>query len=203
MEKTLHRLRKKYTLSTTILSGIILLVLFGAFFGMIVVSMNVTVNYTLDVMLENPLPGVPVLDDMGRRCFIFYYDGAHDEFAALAPYVREFNTYGTKKDQIAMEAMNTADGPFETDNMKFYVRARTLESGEILYAVVDTTADARSVASIGMLTAVVYLPGLLGSPLSSYMFSSPALAPVAPAVREEPRVICKPLHELKTPPPAN
>ena len=101
MEKTLHQLRKKYTLSTTILSGIILLLLFGAFFGMIVVSMNVTVNYTLDVMLEDPLSGVPVRDDMGRRCFIFYYDGAHDEFAALAPYVREFNTYGTKKDQIA------------------------------------------------------------------------------------------------------
>ena len=124
MEKTLHQLRKKYTLSTTILSGIILLVLFGAFFGMIVVSMNVTVNYTLDVMLEDPLSGVPVLDDMGRRCFIFYYDGAHDEFAALAPYVREFNTYGTKKDQIAMEAMNTADGmegaPFSTMGISRY-----------------------------------------------------------------------------------
>ena len=34
MEKTLQQLRRKYTLSTTILSGVILLVLFGAFFGM-------------------------------------------------------------------------------------------------------------------------------------------------------------------------
>ena len=199
MEKTLHQLRKKYTLSTTILSGIILLVLFGAFFGMIVVSMNVTVNYTLDVMLEDPLSGMPVRDDMGRRCFIFYYDGAHDEFAALAPYVREFNTYGTKKDQIALEAINTADGPFETDNMKFYVRARTLESGEILYAVVDTTADARSVASIGMLTAVVYLAAVLVSALASYLFSSRALAPVAEAFRKQRDLIANASHELKTP----
>lgn len=199
MEKTLQQLRRKYTLSTTILSGVILLVLFGAFFGMIVVSMNLTVNYTLDEMLENPLSGVPVRDEMGRRCFAFTYNDGADEVVALFSYSREFNSYGTQKEKIAVAAMQTVEGDFESDGMLFYVRTATLGNGERLYAVVDITSDARSVASIGMLTAVVYIAAVAVSALASYLFSSRALAPVGEAFRKQRDLIANASHELKTP----
>lgn len=199
MEKTLHKLRKKYTLSTTFLAGVILLLLFGAFFGMIVASMSVTANYTLDLMLENPASGETVLDEMGRRCFLFSYDELIDQYIAPAQYSKQFAMYGAYKEAIAREAMEVGDGVFSYENLGFRVRSRTLDGGVVVYAVLDTTSDVRTVASVGMLTAVVYLAAVLVSALASYLFSSRALAPVAEAFKKQRDLIANASHELKTP----
>lgn len=199
MEKTLRKLRKKYTLSTTVLSGIILLILFGAFFGMIVASMSVTAGYTLDRMLENPFSDEAVLDDMGRRCFLFCYEEPIDQFSAPAQYAKQFNMYGAYKEEIARKATEVADGSFSYGSLKFSVRAQSLPNGNTLYAVIDTTSDARTAASVGMLTAVVYLAAVLVSALASYLFSSRALAPVAEAFKKQRDLIANASHELKTP----
>ncbi len=203
MERALIQLRRKYTLSTTILSGLILLMLFSAFFGMLVLSLSATSSMTLELLLENPNDAVPVADDMGRACFVFYLTSSGSAVPTNSSYARIYNSYSDSEKAAIQDAI--ADLSFENssiiikyDNLHFRIRSADVNS-TTYYSVVDVTSDYRTMSSIGILLAILYLVALLVSALASFLFSFRALAPVAEAFRKQRDLIANASHELKTP----
>lgn len=203
MNKALQELRKKFTISTTLLAAAILFVLFGLFVGVIFVSMTATAYGTLDSVIDDF--GGPADDIMGRRCFAFVYSPETGNANVPAVYIEEFAAYGeTLSREIAEAAVATKEGKFTCGEMSFIVTSRTVSRDGVgasytIYAVMDTTPDSRTLASVGMLSALIYLAAVAVTGLAAYLFSSRALAPVGEAFRKQRDLIANASHELKTP----
>lgn len=197
MDAIIKKLRLKFTMSTALLAGTILLVLAVSFCVSLYVSTEITAAATLDQILDNPTS--KVTDDVGRKCFAFI---CGDDAIASVPdvYMDEVTSYGQNMTgRILYAARAENDGKFTVDDNYFRVSSRRLADGKTLYAIIDRTADHNTLAWAAMLMTLIYITALIVVVLFFYAFSSRTLAPVSESFKKQRDLIANASHELKTP----
>ncbi len=192
MNEILRKLKLKYTLTTTVLLGIFLLLLLGIFFVLHFAMTEVAANRTLGLALSEPdLNGENL---RGRRCITFIaVDGepkcAEEDFVIY---------YGGDMD-ILYEAMRTEDGNFEVNDLYFRVMSKTEKDGTMVYAVYDRTADREQLITSSFILAGLYAVSMILISVISHVVSSQTLRPVEESFKKQRDLITNASHELKTP----
>lgn len=197
MENVLKQLRMRFTVTSCLLAGLVLVLLLGAFLGILFASTELTSAQLLDNMLDSP--DVYYEDEMGRRAFAFYYEKGSSSAEVFVAYRDVLSAYGDDAERIVGSAVNVNDGKFRIGSMYFRVMSRSYGPGRTLYAVMDRTSDKQNLASTGILLAFIYVAAIIVIALISYIFSSRALSPVAESFKKQRDLIANASHELKTP----
>ncbi len=198
MKAIIKKLRIKYTITSTLVAGAILLLLFGSFCALLYGAAEMTGSRTLERILLSP--EAPQEDDvMGRRCFAFYYQQGDFVYIPAAYYGDEMDAYRSNINDIVTKAVQTGEGNFSVDGLYFTVFSRTLDNGFSLYAVLDRTSDRQNFATTAMLVLMVYVVALVIVALMAYLLSARTLAPVEESFKKQRDLIANASHELKTP----
>lgn len=203
MESSLKQLRIRFTASTGLLSGVLLLVLLVILCVSFYASAELTSINVLDAILERPMQ--EVIDDMGRRCFAFEciayeIDGRIQyNFSVRGPYEEQLAAYGDLSTDIMTAAANKGNGKFNVGDLYFRVSSVKPTDSTTLYAVIDRTSDRQSLTFIATIIVLIYVTALIVAVLFFYIYSSYALAPVEESFKKQRDLIANASHELKTP----
>lgn len=203
MEASLKQLRIRFTVSTGLLSGVLLLVLLVILCVSLFASAELTASNVIDAILERPTQ--EIVDDMGRRCFAFWctssvVDGeVQYRYQVLEPYSEQLGAYGDSTTSIIAAAVGKQDGKFDVDGFYFRVGSRQITDNTALYAVIDRTSDRQTMTYIAMIIVLIYVTALIVAVLFFYIYSSYALAPVEESFKKQRDLIANASHELKTP----
>lgn len=191
MEEMLKKLRIKYTLMTTLISGIFLLVLLGGFFGLLYTSTEVVAGRTMDAALSASNPNASAT--LGKRCIIFQLIGA------VAHTNDEIDYYGDDAPQIINSAIDTGEGKFRVNDYYFRTTYKNNPDGTKTFAVYDRTADRESLLNTSFILAMLYVCAMALVALLAYLLSSRTLQPVEESFKKQRDLIANASHELKTP----
>ena len=185
--------RINYTVTTTLIAAIFLLVVLGGLFGVVYGSNDVFINKALDKALEDPEHyNDNVANDL-RCIFIYKYNDGRK------PYIDgKVDVYGDDAAEIILKAISTADGKFEYNDCHFVVANRQYTNGT-LYALIDRTSYHKQLANTAIMVTLLYCCSVVFVALLALLSSARLLFPVASAMTKQRDLIANASHELKTP----
>lgn len=185
--------RINYTVTTTLIAAIFLLVVLGGLFGVVYGSNDVFINKTLDKALDDPEHyNDNVANDL-RCIFIYQYNDGRK------PYIDgKIDVYGDDATEIILKAIATADGKFEYNDRHFVVANRQYTNGT-LYALIDRTSYHKQLANTAIMVTLLYCCSVVFVALLALLSSARLLFPVASAMTKQRDLIANASHELKTP----
>jgi len=185
--------RINYTVTTTLIAAIFLLVVLGGLFGVVYGSNDVFINKALDKALEDPEHyNDNVANDL-RCIFIYKYNDGRK------PYIDgKVDVYGDDATEIILKAISTADGKFEYNDCHFVVANRQYTNGT-LYALIDRTSYHKQLANTAIMVTLLYCCSVVFVALLALLSSARLLFPVASAMTKQRDLIANASHELKTP----
>ena len=185
--------RINYTVTTTLIAAIFLLVVLGGLFGVVYGSNDVFINKALDKALEDPEHyNDNVANDL-RCIFIYTYNDGRK------PIIDgKVDVYGDDAAEIILKAISTADGKFEYDDCHFVVANRQYTNGT-LYALIDRTSYHKQLANTAIMVTLLYCCSVVFVALLALLSSARLLFPVASAMTKQRDLIANASHELKTP----
>ncbi len=192
----IDKVRLKHMLYTTLIAGLILLVLLGGFFALLMASVFGNARDTMQKVLDSQGGGLPV-DDSGARCFCFYVS---ENTARYYPaYSHDVAYYGADIKEIMQTAADVGDGTFEYEDKYFFVASKERAGGVTDYAVYDATADKFMLVRTFMILISLYGVTLVVIALLAYAFSRSTTAPLKEALEKQRDLVTNASHELKTP----
>lgn len=189
----IRKQRINYTVTTTLIAAIFLLVVLGGLFGVVYGSNDVFINKALDKALEDPEHyNNNVANDL-RCIFIYKYNDGRK------PYIDgKVDVYGDDATEIILKAISTADGKFEYNDCHFVVANRQYTNGT-LYALIDRTSYHKQLANTAIMVTLLYCCSVVFVALLALLSSARLLFPVASAMTKQRDLIANASHELKTP----
>lgn len=189
----IRKQRINYTVTTTLIAAIFLLVVLGGLFGVVYGSNDVFINKALDKALEDPEHyNDNVANDL-RCIFIYKYNDGRK------PYIDgKIDVYGDDAAEIILKAISTADGKFEYNDCHFVVANRQYTNGT-LYALIDRTSYHKQLANTAIMVTLLYCCSVVFVALLALLSSARLLFPVASAMTKQRDLIANASHELKTP----
>lgn len=189
----IRKQRINYTVTTTLIAAIFLLVVLGGLFGVVYGSNDVFINKALDKALEDPEHyNDNVANDL-RCIFIYKYNDGRK------PYIDgKVDVYGDDAAEIILKAISTADGKFEYNDCHFIVANRQYTNGT-LYALIDRTSYHKQLANTAIMVTLLYCCSVVFVALLALLSSARLLFPVASAMTKQRDLIANASHELKTP----
>lgn len=189
----IRKQRINYTVTTTLIAAIFLLVVLGGLFGVVYGSNDVFINKALDKALEDPEHyNDNVANDL-RCIFIYKYNDGRK------PYIDgKVDVYGDDAAEIILKAISTADGKFEYNDCHFVVANRQYTNGT-LYALIDRTSYHKQLANTAIMVTLLYCCSVVFVALLALLSSARLLFPVASAMAKQRDLIANASHELKTP----
>ena len=189
----IRKQRINYTVITTLIAAIFLLVVLGGLFGVVYGSNDVFINKALDKALEDPEHyNDNVANDL-RCIFIYKYNDGRK------PYIDgKVDVYGDDAAEIILKAISTADGKFEYNDCHFVVANRQYTNGT-LYALIDRTSYHKQLANTAIMVTLLYCCSVVFVALLALLSSARLLFPVASAMTKQRDLIANASHELKTP----
>ena len=189
----IRKQRINYTVTTTLIAAIFLLVVLGGLFGVVYGSNDVFINKALDKALEDPEHyNDNVANDL-RCIFIYKYNDGRK------PYIDgKVDVYGDNAAEIILKAISTADGKFEYSDCHFVVANRQYTNGT-LYALIDRTSYHKQLANTAIMVTLLYCCSVVFVALLALLSSARLLFPVASAMTKQRDLIANASHELKTP----
>lgn len=189
----IRKQRINYTVTTTLIAAIFLLVVLGGLFGVVYGSNDVFINKALDKALEDPEHyNDNVANDL-RCIFIYKYNDGRK------PYIDgKVDVYGDDAAEIILKAISTADGKFEYNDCHFVVANRQYTNGT-LYALIDRTSYHKQLANTAVMVTLLYCCSVVFVALLALLSSARLLFPVASAMTKQRDLIANASHELKTP----
>ncbi len=189
----IRKQRINYTVTTTLIAAIFLLVVLGGLFGVVYGSNDVFINKALDKALEDPEHyNDNVANDL-RCIFIYKYNDGRK------PYIDgKVDVYGDDAAEIILKAISTADGKFEYNDCHFVVANRQYTNGT-LYALIDRTSYHKQLANTAIMVTLLYCCSVVFVALLALLSSARLLFPVASAMTKQRDLIANASHELKTP----
>lgn len=189
----IRKQRINYTVTTTLIAAIFLLVVLGGLFGVVYGSNDAFINKALDKALEDPEHyNDNVANDL-RCIFIYKYNDGRK------PYIDgKVDVYGDDATEIILKAISTADGKFEYNDCHFVVANRQYTNGT-LYALIDRTSYHKQLANTAIMVTLLYCCSVVFVALLALLSSARLLFPVASAMTKQRDLIANASHELKTP----
>lgn len=189
----IRKQRINYTVTTTLIAAIFLLVVLGGLFGVVYGSNDVFINKALDKALEDPEHyNDNVANDL-RCIFIYKYNDGRK------PYIDgKVDVYGDDAAEIILKAISTSDGKFEYNDCHFVVANRQYTNGT-LYALIDRTSYHKQLANTAIMVTLLYCCSVVFVALLALLSSARLLFPVASAMTKQRDLIANASHELKTP----
>ncbi len=185
--------RINYTVTTTLIAAIFLLVVLGGLFGVVYGSNDVFINKALDKALDDPEHyNDNVANDL-RCIFIYQYNDGRK------PYIDgKIDVYGDDATEIILKAIATADGKFEYNDCHFVVANKQYANGT-LFALIDRTSYHKQLANTAIMVTLLYCCSVVFVALLALLSSARLLFPVASAMTKQRDLIANASHELKTP----
>lgn len=185
--------RITYTVTTTLIAAIFLLVVLGGLFGVVYGSNDVFINKALDKALDDPEHyNDNVANDL-RCIFIYQYNDGRK------PYIDgKVDVYGDDAAEIILKAISTADGKFEYNDCHFVVANKQYANGT-LFALIDRTSYHKQLANTAIMVTLLYCCSVVFVALLALLSSARLLFPVASAMTKQRDLIANASHELKTP----
>ena len=189
----IRKQRINYTVITTLIAAIFLLVVLGGLFGVVYGSNDVFISKALDKALKDPEHyNNNVANDL-RCIFIYKYNDGRK------PYIDgKVDVYGDDATEIILKAISTADGKFEYNDCHFVVANRQYTNGT-LYALIDRTSYHKQLANTAIMVTLLYCCSVVFVALLALLSSARLLSPVASAMTKQRDLIANASHELKTP----
>ena len=189
----IRKQRINYTVITTLIAAIFLLVVLGGLFGVVYGSNDVFISKALDKALKDPEHyNDNVANDL-RCIFIYKYNDGRK------PYIDgKVDVYGDDATEIILKAISTADGKFEYNDCHFVVANRQYTNGT-LYALIDRTSYHKQLANTAIMVTLLYCCSVVFVALLALLSSARLLSPVASAMTKQRDLIANASHELKTP----
>ena len=189
----IRKQRINYTVTTTLIAAIFLLVVLGGLFGVVYGSNDVFISKALDKALKDPEHyNNNVANDL-RCIFIYKYNDGRK------PYIDgKVDVYGDDATEIILKAISTADGKFEYNDCHFVVANRQYTNGT-LYALIDRTSYHKQLANTAIMVTLLYCCSVVFVALLALLSSARLLFPVASAMTKQRDLIANASHELKTP----
>lgn len=188
----IKRQRIKFTLVTTALGAVLLLVLLGAFFVMSYVSGKLSVTGALDKALSAP-NSYNDIASQAMRCFYLFVreDGTVKEKS-------DFSFYGNYKETIKEKAAAAKQGTFQIGDYYFICASKDSENGTLV-AIIDRTEYHSSLVNTGLQVALLYCLSVILIALLAFLASAKLLHPVAESFKKQRDLVANASHELKTP----
>lgn len=189
----IRKQRIEYTVTSTLISAIFLLIVLGGLFGVVYGSNDIFIKNTLDKALEDPQNyNEGVANDL-KCIFVFEYeDQAPKIIGNMSIYSQEDGT------KIIIKTIATKNGKFEVGNRHFIVASKEYEYGT-LYALIDRTSYHKQLSNTAVMVALLYCCSVVFVALLSLLSSARLLHPVATAMTKQRDLIANASHELKTP----
>lgn len=188
----IKRQRIKFTVMTTLLGAILLLVMLGGFFAMTYVSNNVSMNTALEKAIANPKSyndGAP----QALRCFFVYRDGLNNTKTD-----GDMTFYGDDGETIIRKAIETEQGQFNVNDRYFICKSKT-ENEYTLIAIIDRSEYRDLLLNTAIQIALLYCLSVALIALLAFLSSARLLYPVAESFKKQRDLIANASHELKTP----
>ena len=188
----IKRQRIKFTLVTTALGAVLLLVLLGGFFVMSYVSTKLSMATALEKALAAPNSYNEVASPSLRCYYIFVRnDGTIKENSDMF-------FYGDCKEKIKTKAAATKQGTFQIDKYYFICSSKDVENGTRI-AIMDRTEHHSSLVNTGLQIALLYCLSVILIALLAFLASARLLHPVAESFKKQRDLVANASHELKTP----
>ncbi len=184
--------RLTYTITTTLIAAIFLLVVLGGLFGVVYGSNDVFINNALRKALDNPKD---------------YNDGVANDLRCIFVYAYSDGTiyidgntevYGNDASEIINKAIDIGNGKFECDDMHFVVANKQYSNGT-LFALIDRTSYHKQLSNTAIMVALLYCCSVIFVALLALLSSARLLFPVSSAMAKQRDLIANASHELKTP----
>ncbi len=182
--------RISFTVATTLIMSVFLLVLLGTFFAMTFISSDVMLDRAIHRAVDNPES---------------YNDFAQTSLKAI--YVKT-DCYGEPKvlegggdnlDKIVNKAIDVKDGKFHVDGRYFIVASKSAVEDATLYAVIERTSYHNQTVNFALQLSLIYLCAVAIIALLAFVCSARLLRPVADAFSKQRDLVANASHELKTP----
>ena len=183
----IRKQRINYTVITTLIAAIFLLVVLGGLFGVVYGSNDVFISKALDKALKDPEHyNNNVANDL-RCIFIYKYNDGRK------PYIDgKVDVYGDDATEIILKAISTADGKFEYNDCHFVVANRQYTNGT-LYALIDRTSYHKQLANTAIMVTLLYCCSVVFVALLA-LLSSAKITPYSPQTKDFPhtfRIVSK------------
>ena len=152
----IRKQRINYTVITTLIAAIFLLVVLGGLFGVVYGSNDVFISKALDKALKDPEHyNNNVANDL-RCIFIYKYNDGRKLYID-----GKVDVYGDDATEIILKAISTADGKFEYNDCHFVVANRQYTNGT-LYALIDRTSYHKQLANTAIMVTLLLLGRVRG-----------------------------------------
>lgn len=188
----IKRQRLKFTITTTVLGALLLLVMLGGFFIMTYISNNMSMKNALTKALDAP-DNYNEYAPQGLRCF----------FVKVKPdgniqIKGDLSYYGELADDIAKRANEQREGNFQVGENYFMCNSKQLETCTMI-AVLDRTEYRALLLNTGLQIALLYCLSVALVALLAFISSARLLYPVAESLKKQRDLVANASHELKTP----
>lgn len=188
----IKRQRIKFTVITTLLGAILLLVMLSGFFAMTYVSNNVNIRTALDKALGSPEKYNEFAPQALRCIFVYVKPDGTIKIKGDMTY------YGDLQDEIATQANLKRQGAFKIDDRHFICNSKETEN-YILIAVIDRTEYRSLLLNTGIQILLLYCLSVALVALLAFLASARLLHPVAESFKKQRDLVANASHELKTP----
>lgn len=188
----IRKQRVNYTVTTTLIAAVFLLIVLGGLFGVVYGSNDVFINKAIEKALADPVHyNDEVANDL-RCIFIYSYDNGKLETDGNT------DVYDDEANAIILKAIETSKGKFKYNDKHFVVANRQYPNGT-LYALIDRTSYHKQLTNTAIMVALLYCCSVIFVALLALLSSARLLFPVASAMTKQRDLVANASHELKTP----
>lgn len=188
----IKRQRAKFTVITTVISAIFLLIMLGGFFVLSYASNDVGIRNSLDKALASP-NDYNTSAPQALRCFFVFVDkdGNHN-------VKEDLSYYGSSRDDIIAKGIEIGEGTYKTGGRYFICAEKSVEGGRLI-AIMDRTEYRELLVNTGIQVILLYVLSVSLAALLAFLSSARLLLPVADSFNKQRDLIANASHELKTP----
>ena len=189
----IRKQRLNYTITTTVIAAVFLLIVLGGLFGGVYASNDVFIRTSLEKALENPEKhNDDVVNDL-KCVYVYVSNGGEVKISGNITIYSEEDAA-----KIVEKAVTKKDGKFNLNNKYFVVASKELDSGT-LYAFIDRTSYHTQLTNTAIMVTLLYCISVVFVALLALLSSARLLNPVASAMSKQRDLIANASHELKTP----
>lgn len=188
----IKRQRIKFTVVTTVMAAIFLLIMLGGFFIMTYVSNNIGTKQALVKALNSPKT-YNEFAPQALRCFYIRVDAN-----GKAKVKEDLSFYGDNAAEIISKSCSVGQGTFSVDGRYFICDERQFD-GDKLIAVIDRSEYRELLLNTGLQVVLLYILSVGLVALLAFMSSARLFHPVTESFKKQRDLIANASHELKTP----
>ncbi len=188
----IKRQRAKFTVITTVISAIFLLIMLGGFFVLSYASNDLGIRNSLEKALASP-KDYNASAPQALRCFFVFADknGNYN-------LKEDLSYYGDAREEIIAKGMGIGNGTYKVGDRYFICAEKNTDDGRLI-AIMDRTEYRELLLNTGIQVIMLYVASVALAALLAFLSSARLLLPVSEAFNKQRDLIANASHELKTP----